>query len=294
MCIVAVKKKGIPMLSKNTIKTCFENNPDGAGFMYVENGYVVIKKGYMGYRQLYKDIKETINRLGDINIVIHFRIGTSGNKDAKTTHPYPISTHKKDLQALSIRTNLGVVHNGVISGYIDITDRELNDTQVFIRDVISVFESLNKEFYKNIHCIGLLDEMTKSKLCFLNSQDELYYVGDFITDENGVLFSNSTYKPYTCVARNWQYYDDGYNIKPYNSPSSGLIDEIDFFNYTMLNKGDYVGGIYDKSFAKEITIDNMYAIDSLGNFCYAYGGAPTSICKRNCEAFDENGDLISV
>jgi hypothetical protein len=47
MCIIVYKPKGKKLPKYETLKTCFENNNNGAGFMYVENGIVIIKKGYM-------------------------------------------------------------------------------------------------------------------------------------------------------------------------------------------------------------------------------------------------------
>ena len=38
MCIICVKAAGIEMPAEATLETMWENNPDGAGFMYVANG----------------------------------------------------------------------------------------------------------------------------------------------------------------------------------------------------------------------------------------------------------------
>ena len=35
MCVIAVKKKGIPVPSDGTLRKCFEANPHGAGMMYL-------------------------------------------------------------------------------------------------------------------------------------------------------------------------------------------------------------------------------------------------------------------
>ena len=49
---------------------------------------------------------------------MHFRIGTAGANSKENTHPYPISDDKRDLHKTYVKTNLGVVHNGIIENYI--------------------------------------------------------------------------------------------------------------------------------------------------------------------------------
>ena len=48
MCIAIYKPKG-NTISKDTLKNCFDNNPDGSGFMYAQNDKLVVKKGYILY-----------------------------------------------------------------------------------------------------------------------------------------------------------------------------------------------------------------------------------------------------
>ena len=38
MCVALVKNKDIDLPSKDVLKVCFKNNPDGAGFAYCRNG----------------------------------------------------------------------------------------------------------------------------------------------------------------------------------------------------------------------------------------------------------------
>ena len=102
MCIIVAKEKGKQLPSKKILETCFDNNHDGAGLMYVKNNQVVIDKGYMTFKDFYKRVKELKKEfnsdLTDKAIVFHFRIGTSGENDKKTTHPFPISNNSEDLR----------------------------------------------------------------------------------------------------------------------------------------------------------------------------------------------------
>ena len=57
MCIIIAKEKYGRLPSEKELKNCFTNNSDGAGFMYVKNGKVVIDKGYMKYEAFIKHYK---------------------------------------------------------------------------------------------------------------------------------------------------------------------------------------------------------------------------------------------
>ena len=59
MCIIVAKEKGQKLPSKDILKTCFNNNDDGAGFMYVQDGKVIIDKGYMDFKSFYKRVTRT-------------------------------------------------------------------------------------------------------------------------------------------------------------------------------------------------------------------------------------------
>ena len=86
MCIIVAKEKGVEAPSFDTLKTCFVNNPDGAGFMYLnKNNKVQIYKGFMKFEDLKAKLESVYNELGntkDIPFVYHFRIGTSGGNIA--------------------------------------------------------------------------------------------------------------------------------------------------------------------------------------------------------------------
>ena len=209
MCIIVSKEKGQQLPTKATLKECFERNSDGAGIMYVENGSVVIEKGLMTFEDFYRKLKDLKKHFGtDLTekaLVMHFRIGTSGKNDKATTHPFPITSDRNQLRATKTRTNLGMVHNGVISAYVG---GDLSDTQNYIKDFVSVLKELNKDFYKNKKVLEILKDTCKSKLCFLDNKEHIYYVGDFIKDK-GIMYSNSSYKPFD-YKKYWYGYGYGH------------------------------------------------------------------------------------
>lgn len=256
MCIIVAKAKGVTLPSKNTLKTCFEYNSDGSGLMYVKDGKVIIEKGLMTFNELWhkiKELKRTFNSdLTDKAIVLHFRIGTHGENDKATTHPFVISGNAEDLRATYFETDIAMVHNGILRDFN--YDKVLSDTQSFVKDYVSVFKDLNKYFYKNERVMKLITDkanISNNKLCFLDKNENIYYYGNKVVD-NGVIYSNETYKEpkkltysYSSYHWNWdnEWYDK-YNTKtetrtkPYTQNKYVLLEEGDF--YQSLNGADFV------------------------------------------------------
>lgn len=197
MCIIVAKEKNVGLPTYNQLLNCFEYNNDGAGFMYVKNGKVIIDKGYMTWNKFYKRYKKLCRKFNNFenqSLIMHFRIGTSSGNTPQNTHPYPISNKVEDLHKLYVKTDLGMVHNGIIHDYTP-TDKftNTNDTQEFILKYVSTLYNHYPKFYKNKYIMNGLSDITNSKLAFMDTTGYIYYVGDFI-DEKGIKFSNSTYQ----------------------------------------------------------------------------------------------------
>ena len=52
--------------------------------------------------------------LTQYNVVFHMRIGTHGSMGPENTHPFPLSNKEEYLQALYMKTSVGIAHNGII------------------------------------------------------------------------------------------------------------------------------------------------------------------------------------
>ena len=266
MCIIVAKEKGQKLPSKDILKTCFERNNDGAGLMYVQDNKVVIDKGYMTFKSFYKRIKKLQKRfnsdLTDKALVFHFRIGTSGENDKATTHPFPISSNSDDLRKTYFKTDLGMAHNGIISNYVYGDD--LSDTQNFVKDFVSVLKELNKKFFLNESVMKLLEREANSKLCFLDNKENIYYIGNFI-EENGIKYSNYTYKEmktsYSTYGSWSSFYNNKSKCKDFEKEKtiSDLIDEK--VNYDTLEEGDYYeydGTLIPVGYEDYLIIDDNY------------------------------------
>lgn len=215
MCIIIAKDKIGRLPTEKELKNAFEYNNDGAGFMYVDNGKVVIDKGYMTYDSFLKHYKSLLNKYNNFknkSLVIHCRIGTSGRNTKGNTHPYPITDNQKALKTRHLsREPIGIAHNGIIRGYGTATG--LNDTQEYISKYLYPLYFHYRDFYKNKDMLYQIEQATNSKFAILDKNDKIYYVGEFI-DDNGLNFSNNTYKMESCYSYRFSYtdwYDELYN-----------------------------------------------------------------------------------
>ena len=56
MCIIAIKEKGVAMPDLETLNNMWNNNPDGAGYMFPFDGKVHIRKGFMSLKSSLKTL----------------------------------------------------------------------------------------------------------------------------------------------------------------------------------------------------------------------------------------------
>lgn len=193
MCIIAISEKGVRQPNENEIRTMFRRNPDGAGYMYIEDGRVVIKKGFMHLGDLLDSLKEDAFTEDDV-VVYHFRISTQAGVQDTMTQPFPWSPELWDMKILWLSCSLGICHNGIIRLTTNRFDREYSDTARFIAeylvDIITKPSDLKDEAkLKEVY------DLAQSKLCFLDSSGYVATVGNFITDEDsGIIYSNDSYK----------------------------------------------------------------------------------------------------
>lgn len=206
MCIIVYKPAGIESPSWQVLHNCFENNQDGAGFMYVENGKVYFEKGFMSWRSFKKALKPFKNRT-DLPMAIHFRITTHGGTEKGLCHPFPLTENKKELKAISGTTNVGIVHNGCIS-MVGKPDIGMSDTSDFIRKYANIVITSPK-WYNNPNANKVLAELIGSKMLVLSNDGHGEVVGNGWNEVDGVLFSNSSFQKYYWCKYNDE--DDGYN-----------------------------------------------------------------------------------
>lgn len=200
MCLIASIDKGVACPSRERLETCFKHNPDGIGFMYLENGKVRIRKGYLTFDEFYEVFTEVYAQYGaEIPYVIHFRIASEGDDDAARkylTHPYPLNKDMEKLKVLDTKCMCGITHNGIFK----ITKRgwnkfgRYNDTMKFITDYLTLIIT-KRTYYKSQNTLALITKLLgKSKLTILTSDGHLEHLGPGWLEEDGVMYSNISYK----------------------------------------------------------------------------------------------------
>lgn len=219
MCIIAYKPLNVAFPEEYILQTCFDNNDDGAGFMYAAGGEVHIHKGYETFEKFMAALNKARAITGDkVPYVMHFRIATQGY-ERTMTHPFPLSSKMENLKRLHYKCNIGVAHNGIL----DITSdgaKTYSDTMKFITDYLSnIIQSY--EWYKNKRTKKLIEYLIDgSRLAILDAHSHCELMGKGWEKDNGIYYSNHSwaYKKYVCTGgtagfssawpRAWWDYDD--------------------------------------------------------------------------------------
>ena len=177
MCIIIYKPEGIELFP-STIKNSFENNADGAGFAYVENGKINIEKGFYTLDVFNEAYKPHTNK----QALLHFRIRTHGSYEEDNCHPFTISP------------NLVFAHNGVI--FRMPTDPNKSDTVLFnelvLQNLVRVY---GKRILWDKAFIPILEGYTMSKFVFLTNTGQFSIINEKDgTWDSKCWFSNDSYK----------------------------------------------------------------------------------------------------
>ena len=199
----------------DTLKNCWENNPDGAGFAYAYNGKVFIKKGFMTFDSFMDSLNKCDKKYNFKNcgVLLHFRIATHGGINAGMTHPFPIVDDEGCLEKIEYVSDYAVIHNGIISltSYKASKTGGLSDTAIFIKDYLTKIAGNKNWLYQKCN-MELIEELIDSKMAILDKNGNIQMTSGF-TEEKGVFYSNSSYKQnhykYYSAPSKWDW-DDYY------------------------------------------------------------------------------------
>ena len=256
MCIIAYKPNGIDFPSDTILKNCYDNNPDGAGFMYAYKGNVHIQKGYTTWEAFKTALDKARQITGNrVPYVMHFRIATQGFEKTMT-HPFPLSSKMSNLKKLKYDCNIGVAHNGIIDLTSD-GSKTYSDTMKFITDYLSnIIQSYS--WYKNDRHKLLIEHLIDgSRLAILDKNGHCELLGKtWEQDDNGVWYSNGSWSyaySFTTFSRTprtgygWDDWDDFYfgtstakasnSGKAVKNESTGQGDP--YLKYYDFSTGDY-------------------------------------------------------
>ena len=248
MCIAIYNHND--MLSRQTIKNCWDSNDDGAGMLWVENGVL------MTHKQL-KDLDSFYAKYQDIRsktdtVVMHFRIRTHGEVDINNIHPFLVDD------------NVGLVHNGIISQH-SVANSKYSDTYHFTE----FLRTMPKGFQNSEACLALIEDYIGkyNKLIFLDSDGNAEIVNEAagIWDGNS-WFSNESYldptaryyghiratsKDYkweSINVKDGDFYDDGFYKYPLSD--NGLID-FDKVDWEQIDTENWDEAMWDEYYEWE-------------------------------------------
>ncbi len=211
MCVICVKPKGVSQPDKSVFENMFNTNSDGAGFMWVQDDKVHVRKGYMSFDSFWKAWNKH-NIKDEWVSIAHFRIGTSGGKTKHMTHPFPISKDPSVLKKTKWDGEIAMAHNGVLGK----GETNLSDTAVYVRDILyplrhHIYDFDNGEFNKDMEDL-LKKSIDSSKIVLLNSSGEDMRIGHWL-EEDGCYFSNKRWK--TVSRSNYHSRNKNYNNSRY-------------------------------------------------------------------------------
>lgn len=230
MCVIINKPIG-RSLHQNELMDASRHNSHGAGYMYRQNGNVIIKKGFMQVPQLLDSLKKDgflvdSVLIPDKEIALHFRIATSGGITPGRTHPFPIVKSYKRQEQLHQETVAAVMHNGIVGsmGGADYSDtQELTSTVFYhvFRDGATAAE-LKKAIEDAYPGISFYS----SKFLFF-TPGWTYWLGDF-KEEDGIKYSNlnhrSTYANSARAGESYSPYAGTHN--PFPSATNAVLNTL--------------------------------------------------------------------
>ena len=188
MCIVVIKEMGKEFPSVEHIENCVDYNNDGFSLMWNEGGKV---KAYRtmndaAFIKKYKRLRMQLDK-DKVAMVIHCRIATHGSLGVNNTHCWT-----------ALNDTIGFAHNGILSihNYGDMTDSETFFRHIFV-PIFKAKHSWRDAEYAINAVIGT------SKFAFLTSDGVVHHYGNYITETDGCLYSNTSYEGYRYPSKSW-------------------------------------------------------------------------------------------
>jgi hypothetical protein len=176
MCIAIANYKNNP-LSDQQLTNCWENNPNGAGILYKENGKLTLYK-QLDDMEAFKREYTRVIKLS--NCLVHFRVKSAGAINLDNVHPF------------MVHQNLGFIHNGTISK-LSFHGQDKSDTQV-LNDTF--LKNLSPDFVNNLAIMELLENYVGfSKLVFMDETEVFTIINESKGSYDGLnWYSNDSYK----------------------------------------------------------------------------------------------------
>mgnify|MGYP000863861389 CR=1 FL=1 len=126
MCLLIAQRPGAPTLIEDRIRNAWSHNSDGAGYAFIHDGAVVLRKPFYKLKELLSSYQADHRLHGTFSpFLIHFRFSTHGSISPSNTHPHQIPGGTVVLG-----------HNGILSNFLP-PNRDESDTAFFCRTVLA-------------------------------------------------------------------------------------------------------------------------------------------------------------
>lgn len=213
MCVIVFKPVGVELPRKEILEACSRKNSDGMGYMVPLDGKVVGRK-FLKLEELEAEVRQIH---ASRPVVLHFRLATHGGKGREDCHPFPFPFSKReDLFMTSWQAQMGVMHNGVLSGYGEScsmkyeagvtewdsdrrqyvyvdktkeTERRLSDTQEFLCYLAADRRLRSRVVNLDAPTLKLLDLATYDRWALMNGNGKVRRIGSW-EQKDGVWYSN--------------------------------------------------------------------------------------------------------
>lgn len=185
VCIAICKPAG-SIITKETLEICWDNNPHGAGYAYVNpDGRVIVRK-FMTFEAFYNEFAIVDAAFGeDSNMLIHFRITSRGATRIDNCHPFQIND------------KMAMIHNGTISSMPYDKEHQHSDTYMFNELIL---KKLPEGWEDNEGIHYLIEDILGrgSKVAVLHAEKGFtIYNEELGMWDNGIWYSNSGFRRYT-------------------------------------------------------------------------------------------------
>lgn len=196
MCIIAIKKHNVNYPSFQRVKNMCDNNNDGFAMVWKAKDEPVRNYRTLNQDKFLKKYKwlTSTYKAKDVSLFIHARIKTHGTQVLENCHGW-----------IEDSIGLAFAHNGILS----IKNRgNLTDSETFFRDI---FTPVFKIGGWDAGELAIQAIIGTSKFCFMDMNGNLIHYGNYITGDDGILYSNETYNEQT-----WRRYYNNYSSR-YNN-----------------------------------------------------------------------------
>lgn len=183
MCLAIYQPAG-KSIPEDYLRTGFESNPHGAGYMYFDDDNILCIEKCMNFEEFIDSYEEHWLQYGGVSpFAIHFRWATHGARNLDNVHPF------------AMNDNVAVMHNGILDCHID--DTAMSDTASFVKNYLT---ALPTNWYDNDYLFDMVEQYCAgSKLIVFSNEVDAEFPAYILNEHSGhwkdeVWYSNSSYE----------------------------------------------------------------------------------------------------